>query len=127
MNRINKLKLEEQKKALAEHYKELIDFAYLEDYYVKNKTLQILWGCEDRKIRIIVEDVLHLYLAGYLPKLIIGTNNGYIYTNDPEIVAPYLERKENHWKAECVNCYYLKKRFENKDNMTIKDYVDLNI
>lgn len=126
MNRINKLEEENAKKDLAENYKRLIRIAVMEDYYVKNETLQILWGCNERKVRYIVEDVLHLYLGGYLPKLIIGTHYGYIYTNDADIVEPYLKKKEQHWKAECINCYYLQKRFNNKDNTTLQDYIDLN-
>ena len=127
MNRINNF-VEEQKKELANQYKGLIDVAHLEEAYVEAKTLQLVWGVgSTRKVRYIVEDVLHLYLAGYLPKLIIGTHYGYIYSNDAEIVEPYLKKKEQHWKSECVNCYYLQKRFRNKDNMTMKDYVDFNI
>jgi hypothetical protein len=126
MNRINKY-VEENKKKLANDYLNLIGLSYMEERYVKSKVLQELWGCNDRQVRYVVEDVLHLYLAGYLPKLIIGTHFGYIYTNNPEIVEPYLHKKEQHWKSECVNCYYLQKRFNNKNNMTIKDYVEINI
>lgn len=126
MNRINKFEQEEQKRELANQYKDLIRIAQMEDYFVKSEILQLLWGCNDRKVRYIVEDVLHLYLAGYMPKLIVGTHYGYIYTSDAKIIEPYLKKKEQHWKAECVNCYYLKKRFENKDNTTLQDYIDLN-
>lgn len=126
MNRINKFE-EEQKKDLANSYYFLIKLAELEERYVESKTLEILWGCSGRKVRTIVEDVLHLYLGGYLSKLIIGTHYGYIYTNNPEIIEPFLRKKEQHWKSECINCYYLQKRFNNKNNMTMKDYVDFNI
>lgn len=126
MNRINNV-VEEHKKELAKTYKELIDLAYMEDYFVKSDTLQLIWGCNGRKIRYIVEDVLHLYLSGYLPKLILGTHWGYIYTNDAKLIEPYLKKKENHWKAECINCYYLQKRFNNKDNTTLKDYIELKL
>ena len=126
MNRINNV-VEEHKKELAKTYKELIELAYMEDYFVKSDTLQLIWGCNSRKIRYIVEDVLHLYLGGYLPKLILGTHWGYIYTNDAKLIEPYLKKKENHWKAECINCYYLQKRFNNKDNTTLKDYIEINI
>ena len=47
------------------------------------------------------------------------------YTNNPEIIGPFLEKKERHWKSECINCYYLQKRFRNKNNMTLKDYLEI--
>ena len=61
MNRINKFEKEEQKRELANQYKDLIRIAQMEDYFVKSEILQLLWGCNDRKVRYIVEDVLHLY------------------------------------------------------------------
>ena len=122
MNRINKFE-EEQKKDLANKYLYFINIAEMDERYVESKTLELLWGECGRNVRYIVEDVLHLYLAGYLPKLIVGTRYGYIYTNNPTIIEPFLEKKEQHWKSECINCYYLQKRFRNKNNMTMKDYL----
>ena len=125
MNRIMELEKEQDIKDLANNYLYLINVAEMDERYVESKYLELLWGKCGRKVRCIVEDILHLYLAGYLPKLIVGTRYGYIYTNNPEIIGPFLEKKERHWKSECINCYYLQKRFRNKNNMTLKDYLEI--
>lgn len=125
MNRIMELEKEQDIKDLADKYLYLIDIAKMDETYVESKALELLWGECGRKVRYIVEDVLNLYLAEYLPKLIVGTRHGYIYTNNPEIIGPFLEKKERHWKSECINCYYLQKRFRNKNNMTMKDYLEI--
>ena len=125
MNRIMEKEKEQDIKDLANNYLYLINVAEMDERYVESKYLELLWSKSGREVRHVVEDILHLYLAGYLPKLIVGTRYGYIYTNNSEIIGPFLEKKERHWKSECINCYYLQKRFRNKNNMTLKDYLEI--
>ena len=122
MNRIKNLN-EAARKQLAEDYIDLANYVGLDDYK-KMKVISHQIYIDDRKWRKIVEDLMHLYMYGYVDKMIVSSPKGYILTNDPELIDKFLKAKEHQFKALAYNCYHLRKALLHKDNYTINDFIE---
>lgn len=121
MNRIVKID-EEQRKELVAYYEELIERINLEDFKkTREITKHLSFGA--REWRKHVENIMHLYMDDYMDKMVVGTNKGYIYTNDHELINRFLKAKEHQFKALAYNCYNLRKSLLHKNNYTIDDYL----
>lgn len=121
MNRIIKIE-EGQRKELAAYYEELINRIGLDNYKkTREITKHLSFGA--REWRKHTENILHLYIDGYMDKLVVGTRKGYIYTDNEELIKDFIDRKEHQFKAMAYNCYHLKKALLHKDNYTINDFM----
>lgn len=126
MNRL-KIYKDEQKndeacKELAKVYLKFIEEAKLDKNYIYAKDLAKVFGfTQTRSLRKVVEDVLHLYLAGYLDKVIVGTRHGYTYTDDVELLYKQYSERYNQCKSMISNCYYMLKRIRN-GNLSYKEF-----
>lgn len=121
MNRVIKMD-EEERLYKATYYNNLVEMIGL-DNYKTTKVIKRLLHISDREWRKHVENIMHLYMYKYLDKMVVGTNKGYIYTNDPELIDRFLELKEKQFKSMAYNCYNLKKAQLHKDNYSIEDYI----
>lgn len=121
MNRIKNLN-EEERKAKAEDYIDLINCIGLDEHKTIGRITSKI-NVNDRQWRKIVEDVMHLYMYGYVDKMIVSSPKGYILTNDPELINKFLKAKEHQFKALAYNCYNLRKALLHKDNYTINDFI----
>ena len=121
MNRIIKIE-EEERKELAAYYEELIERIDLEDFK-KTREITKYLNIGGREWRKHVENIMHLYMDDYMDKMVVGTNKGYIYTNDPELINRFLKAKEHQFKALAYNCYNLRKSLLHKNNYTIDEFL----
>lgn len=124
MNRVIILENEDDRKELASYYLTLIEFLNLENSYVKGNDISSMLSINRRQWNKMVEDVLHLYVAGVLDKLLIGTRYGFTYTNDNELVNNFIKARTNHFKSQAYNIYAVAKKFYKKDNMTIEELLN---
>ena len=124
MNRIINLQEEQDRKDLANYYLSIIQFLNLEKNYVKGDDISSLLNIKRRQWNKIVEDVLHLYVSGVLDKLLIGTKNGFIYTNDEQIIDKFITSRKNHFKSQAYNTYAVFKKFKNRNNTTIEEFLN---
>ena len=121
MNRI--IKVEEDKRLeMAKYYLTLIKPLNL-DTYKKSKEITTQLNISGREWRKIVENIMHLYMYNYLDQMVIGTNQGYLLTNDRELIDKFLKAKEHQFKALAYNCYNLRKSLLNKGNYTLEDFL----
>lgn len=125
MNRVAKLE-DEQRKELASYYMELIDPLGLDKYKKSSEICCTLNMCS-REWRKIVEDLMHLYMYNYVDKMIVGTQKGYLLTDDKELINKVLKAKEHQFKALAYNCYNLKKAIQHSDNYTIEEFLQDNL
>ena len=121
MNRIIKIE-EGQRKELAAYYKGLVEQIGLNEYK-KSWQISNRLNIGGREWRRHVENIMHLYMDDYMDKMVVGTNKGYIYTNDPELINHFLKVKEHQFKALAYNCYNLRKSLLHKNNYTIDDFL----
>lgn len=124
MNRIINLQQEQDRKDLANYYLSIIQFLNLEENYVKGDDISSLLNIKRRQWNRICEDVLHLYVAGVLDKLLIGTKNGFIYTNDEIIISKFIDARRNHFKSQAYNTYAVFRKFKNRNNATLEDFLN---
>lgn len=122
MNKIKNIN-DEELKELAKTYKYFIGKLGLEERYVTGTEMAKILGCSTRAVRKLIEEMLHLYTRGLLPKLVIGTTKGYIYTDDKEIIEPIIKARINNFKSIAYNWYYVQKRISNNDNLKISDFL----
>lgn len=123
MNRfINKSEAEIQ--SIVEYYDYFIELSGIKDKPLYSDEIAKYVGKCGRNVRHMVEDIMHLYMMGYLDKMIIGTKKGYIYTDDRDLILKVLKSREKQWKSMCYNCYHLMKKIYNQDNVTIDEYIN---
>ena len=122
MNRFIKLNNEDLKET-AEAYKIVIDICKLENRYVKSDEIKRELRISPRTFRRMVEDVLHLYTRGLLPKMIVGTAHGYIYTNDVDLIQNEINHRVAQFKSIAYNWYKVQKKISNNDNLTLEDFL----
>lgn len=127
MNRIEKIEDEKVIAGMIGDYQTIIDKLGGLDNYMKAKEITKILGINDRKWRTIVENIMHLYMHNYTSQMIIGTNRGYILTDDTELIKRFLKAKEHQFKALAYNCYNLKKSLLHKNNYTINDFLEENL
>ena len=108
---------------LAMMHKGLIKALGLEERFIKGKELAMLMGCNQRKVRGFIEDTLHLYLRGLLPKMIVGTRNGYIYTDDVNIIQPIIKNRVSNFKSIAYNWYHVQKKISNNNNLKLDEFL----
>ena len=123
MNRIEKI---EDEKVIAEmigDYQSIIDKLGGLDDFMKAKDITKQLGINDRKWRTIVENIMHLYQHNYTSQMIVGTNRGYILTDDQELIKRFLRAKEHQFKSLAYNCYNLRKSLMHKNNYSIDDFL----
>lgn len=121
MNRVAKM-TEDQRENLIAFYKEVLPQLDL-DTHKKTKHIISFLNISGREWRKHVENIMHLYMYNYLDKMVIGTNKGYLLTDDTDLIDRFLKAKEHQFKALAYNCYNLKKAVLHKDNYTIDDYI----
>ncbi len=124
MNRVIILEDEQARKDLAEQHLVLINMLDLENQYVRGDDISSLLNITRRQWNRIVEDVLHLYVAGVLDKLLIGTRKGFIYTNDEQLIDKFITARRNHFKSQAYNTYAVFKKFKNRNNATLEEFLD---
>lgn len=122
MNRFIKINNEDLKET-AEAYKIVIDICELENRYVKSDEIKKELGISPRTFRRMVEDVLHLYTRGLLPKMIVGTAHGYIYTNDIDLIQNEINHRVAQFKSIAYNWYKVQKKISNNGNLTLEDFL----
>lgn len=122
MNRFIKLNNDDLKET-AEAYKIVIDICELENRYVKSDEIKKELGISPRTFRRTVEDVLHLYTRGLLPKMIVGTAHGYIYTNDVDLIQNEINHRVAQFKSIAYNWYKVQKKISHNDNLTLEDFL----
>ena len=110
-------------KHLAEGYEVVIDICELENRYVKSDEIRRTIGIRPRTFRRMVEDVLHLYTRGLLPKMIVGTAHGYIYTNDIDLIQNEINHRVAQFKSIAYNWYKVQKKISHNDNLTLEDFL----
>lgn len=124
MNRVIILENEQARKDLAEQYMVLITLLDLENSYIKGNDISSLLNVSRREWNKMVEDVLHLYVAGVMDKLLIGTRNGFIFTNDDQLIDRFITARRNHFKSQAYNTYAVFKKFKNRNNATLEEFLD---
>lgn len=122
MNRFIKLNNEDLKHT-AEAYEEFIELCELDKRFVKSDEIRRTIGIRPRAFRRMVEDVLHLYTRGLLPKMIVGTAHGYIYTNDVDLIQNEINHRVAQFKSIAYNWYKVQKKISNNDNLTLEDFL----
>ena len=122
MNRITTLE-ESKKIELANKYKDMLSRLMIDDEPIKSKTICQVLKITDREWRKKVEDMQFLYMSDCLPKLIIGTNKGYVYTNNIEKIISFLEHKEHQFKSMAYNTYHLIKVISKKPNLRFEEFL----
>lgn len=127
MNRIEKIEDEKVIGEMIKGYQSIINELGGLDDFMKSKEITKKLGINDRRWRTIVEDIMHLYMHNYITKMIVGTQKGYILTDDTEIIKRFLKAKEHQFKALAYNCYNLKKSLLHKNNYTINDFLEENL
>ena len=121
MNRVAKWE-DHQRKEVADWYKELLEKINLSDY-TKYKHIQDVVGMSSRTWRYHVENILHLYMYGYLDKVVISSSKGYILTDDKHLIKEFIIRKRHQFKALAYNAYNLEKALSQSLNMTIDEFI----
>ena len=121
MNRIEALTSAE-KIEKADFYKDLVKKIDLSTY---KKTPEIcsLLNITGREWRTYVEDIMNLYRYGFISKLVVGTQKGYIYTDDPELILSMCKARERQFKSMAYNCYRLRKEVLPLNNYSFKDFL----
>lgn len=127
MNRIAKIEDEKVIEEMIGDYQTIINELGGLDEFMKSKDITKKLGINDRAWRTIVEDVMHLYMHNYTSQMIVGTNKGYILTDDTELIKKFIRAKEHQFKALAYNCYNLKKSLLHKNNYTINDFLEENL
>lgn len=122
MNKIKNIN-DEELQNLAEMHKHFIKKLGLEERYVTGAEIADILGFSTRTVRKWIEEMLHLYIRGLLPKLVIGTTKGYIYTDDKEIIEPIIKARIKNFKSIAYNWYYVQKRISNNENLKISDFL----
>ena len=110
-------------KVLALSCRMIIEVTGLEKDYVTSKEIEKEIGISGREFRRFVEDVLHLYNKGLMPKLIIGNSKGYIYTDDKELIQKAINARKHQFKSMAYNWYYVQKKINRDNNLTIDDFL----
>lgn len=123
MNRIAKIEDEKVIEGMINEYQTIINELGGLDDYMKAKEITKILGINDRRWRTIVENIMHLYMHNYISQMVVGTNKGYILTDDKELIKKFLDAKENQFKALAYNCYNLRKSVSHKDNYTMYDFL----
>lgn len=124
MNRIAKIEDQKIIEEMIDEYQLIIDeLGGLTDY-MKSKDITKKLGINDRKWRKIVENIMHLYQHNYISQMIVGTNKGYILTDDKERIKKFLKAKEHQFKSLAYNCYNLRKSLMHKNNYSINDFLN---
>ena len=127
MNRVAKIEDEKVIEEMIGEYQTIISELGGLDDFMKAREITKILGVSDRSWRKIVEDVMHLYMHNYTSQMIIGTNRGYILTDDTELIKRFIRAKEHQFKALAYNCYNLKKSLLHKNNYTINDFLEENL
>ena len=122
MNRFIKLNNEDLKHT-AEAYEEFIELCELDKRFVKSDEIRRTIGIRPRTFRRMVEDVLHLYTRGLLPKMIVGTAHGYTYTNDVDLIQNEINHRVAQFKSIAYNWYKVQKKISNNNNLTLEDFL----
>lgn len=124
MNRIINLEQEQDRKEVASMYVNIIEGLGLNEIYIKGNVIAERLAITRRQWNRMVEDVLHLYVAGVLDKLLIGTRNGFIYTNDEQIIDKFITSRRNHFKSQAYNTYAVFRKFKNRNNATLEEFLN---
>ena len=127
MNRVAKIEDEKVIEEMIGEYQTIISELGGLDDFMKAREITKILGVSDRSWRKMVEDVMHLYMHNYTSQMIIGTNRGYILTDDTELIKRFIRAKEHQFKALAYNCYNLKKSLLHKNNYTINDFLEENL
>lgn len=121
MNRIAKME-EKERNNLVVYYQELLERLDLDDYKTSKEITRLI-NMNGREWRKHVENIMHLYMYDYLDKMVVGTQKGYLLTNDKDLINKFLKVKEHQFKSLAYNCYNLKKAVLHKDNYTLEEFL----
>lgn len=122
MNRIAKLSEDERLK-FTNIYNTICNYVFTEDRFYKtpeilNKLQELDFEFNDRTWRNVVENIMNLFIYGYLDKMVVGLNNGYKLTNDVEDIRMFLQKKRKQFISLAVNYNELAKAMGKRNNMT---------
>ena len=116
MNRFIKLNNEDLKHT-AEAYEEFIELCELDVRFVKSDEIRRTIGIRPRAFRRMVDT------RGLLPKMIVGTAHGYIYTNDVDLIQNEINHRVAQFKSIAYNWYQVQKKISHNDNLTLEDFL----
>lgn len=122
MNRIAKLNEDERLK-FTTIYNTICNYIFTEDRFYKtpeilSKLQELDFEFNDRTWRNVVENIMNLFIYGYLDKMVVGLNNGYKLTNDVEDIRMLLQKKRKQFISLAVNYNELAKAMGKRNNIT---------